>query len=228
MEFRVSAAGSDSERPVRLSAGEAVWQVVGAVLGRNTFLVGPSPRDPAGEALVLVLPGVRIPEPEHAEEPISTQEWRVALWPADEAGNRYVDVGRPQWVSVVSLAYVIGLVELECPQHLSWVADNLERRLLNACIAAMPDAGGFVLPAARRWQADAEAMLDELDIAMSHGAGYDEQQAPGVPQDLLPGGLLAPDHPETHEPRLAPGWLRSFYRARRQRALATQDRGVQH
>lgn len=223
----MSAAGSHDERPARFPTGDEGWQVVGAVLGRHTFAVGPSPRDPSGEALVLVPPGVRIPEPEDAEEPVSTQEWRVALWPADDAGNRYVDVGRPEWVSVVSLAYVIDLVELKCPQHLGWVADNLERRLLNACIAAIPDAGGFVLPVARRWRDDAEAMLDELDIVTSHDAERDEP--PALPEGLLPsGGLHAPGRPEAHEPRFAPGWLRSFYRSHLQQALATQDRGVQH
>jgi hypothetical protein len=225
----MSAVGSQGERPVRLPVGEPVWQIVGAVMGRGTFLVGPSPRDPLGEALVLVLPGVRVPEPRDAEEPVSTQEWRVAIWPADAEGNRHVDIERPQSVSVVSLAYVIGLVELECPEFLGWIADHIERRLLNACIAGMPDARGVVLPVAERWQRDAEAMLDELDIAMSPNPQRDGPRLPGGPEKSLLSEILpAPDHPETHEPRLAPGWLRSFYRERRQEALAVQSRGAQH
>lgn len=196
------------------------WEVLDSVLGRGTFLVGPSPRNPQGEALVLAPPGVRIAAPERADRPVSTGGWRVALWAADELGNRYVDVGRPLWISTVSLAYVIGLIELECPDRLAWVANRLERRLINACIARTPDGTGAVRPLAENWRRDAEATLDELDVALSGRS----QEIPGEPSDIR--ALLAeltedaPMHPEDHEPRLAPGWLRNFYRDLGQDAAA--------
>jgi hypothetical protein len=216
----LTAGESEGARPSRLPTSTSAWELIGAVLGRGTFIVGPSPRDPDGEALVLVPPGVKIPEPADAEEPISSQEWRVALWSADENGDRFVDVERPQSVSVVSLAYVIGLLELKCPEYLEWVADLLERRLLNACIVAMPDADGYVLPAAARWRRDAEAMLDEIDIAMSHAPTLEERRAGGIPAELLKEVVTDSPHPEQYEPRLAPGWLRNLYEERSREAMA--------
>lgn len=224
---RLTTIGSQENWPAHLSAGNTGWQIVGAVLGRGTFLVGPSPRDPKSEALVLVPPGVRIPEPEDAEETVSTEDWRLATWVADEDGNRHVDVGHPQSVSFVSLAFVIGLVELECPHCLSWVADHLERRLLNACNASVPDAGGYVLPAAARWRHDAEAMLVELEIAVTDDPNREGDRFAEIPAELLPGDCMAePLHPERHEPRLASGWLRNFYRERSREALAAHNGSV--
>jgi hypothetical protein len=226
-EFGMSAARSQGGRSTWSPTGDTFWELIGAILGRGTVLVGRSPRDPEAEALLLAPPGVRIPEPEDAEEPVSTQDWRVALWAADDEGNLHVDVGRPRWVSVVSLAYVIALIELECPEFLGWVADHLERRLLNACIASMPDAGGNVLPAGDRWRRDVEAMLDELDIATS-GDPVPERRSFNPPVELPPAIATGePGHPEKHEPRLAPGWLRRFYGARCEEVVAAQNRGVQ-
>jgi len=212
------------ERPEPTESETGSWEIIGAVLGRGTFLVGPSPRHPFGEAFVLAPPGVRITAPATAERPVSTGGWRVALWAADQDGNRHVDVGRPLWISSVSLSYVIAVVELECPEHLSWVADRLEQRLINACIAGTPDVNGVTQPASDDWQQDAEAMLEELDIALSSDPRPESLQPTGA-GNILPELITsAPVHPEAHEPRLAPGRLRAFYGdLKREIAAETSD-----
>lgn len=204
----VKATGKHSES---MGSKAGSWEIIEAVLGRGTFLVGPSPRHPSGEAFVLAPPGVRISAPATAEQPVSTGGWRVALWAADDDGNRHVDVGRPLWISSVSLSYVIAVVELECPEHLSWVADRLEQRLINACIAGIPDVAGVTQPVADRWRQDAEATLEELDIALSSDQRPESLQPTGAGSVLPELITSAPIHPEVREPRLAPGRLRSFY-----------------
>jgi hypothetical protein len=161
--------------------------------------------------------------PTEAEQPVSTEDWRVALWTADDEGNRYVDVGQPMWLSAVSLSYVIGLVELFCPQHLSWVADRLERRLINASIAQTPDARGVVLPIAERWHRDAEAMLEELDVVLSGNPQRDSLRSDELDEWLPDLSSSAPLQAESHEARLAPGWLRAFYRDLNLNATASSN-----
>jgi hypothetical protein len=188
------------------------WEVIGAVMGRGTFLVGESPRNPHGEALVLVPPGVRISAAAGSGEQVSTEGWRVALWPSDEEGNLHVDVGRPSWVTEVSLAYVIGFVELECPAHLSWVADRLERQLLNAQLVQMPDEEGSVFGFAESWKQEAEGALQELDAALTANADPAPESGDGDFEQLMPDlGTAFPRDPGKHEARLAPGWMRQFY-----------------
>ena len=115
---------------------------------------------------------------------MSTGGWRVALWAADHDGNRHVDVGGPLWISSVSLSYVIAVVDLECPGHLSWVADRLEQRLINACIDGMPDANGITQPVADGSQQDVEAMLEELDIALCSDPDLETFQLTGTAEFL--------------------------------------------
>lgn len=197
------------------------WAILGAVLGRGTLLVGPSPRDPDSEALVLVPPGVRVPASPRRDSPVSTEGWRVALWRADRHGQCHIDVGRPDWDSAVSLAYVVGFVEYECPQHLSWVADRLERRLRNTCLAQMPDTDGHVFSFSARWRRDAEAILQEIDIALTPEA-HQLAGAPDVIESWLSSiGAHCPRHPATYEPRLQPGWLRFLYSEMIRDALAS-------
>jgi len=184
--------------------------ILGAVMGHGTLLVGPSPRTPDSEALVLIPPGVRVPAAPGSPAPVSTIGWRVALWAADERGQSHIDVGRPVWDSPVSLAYVIGLVEYECPQHLSWVADRVERRLRNTCLAQLPDSSGRMFSFADSWRKDAEAILHEVDIALT-------PDAPGGALTMTSSGtwpnikLRCPHHPARYEPRLKAGWMRQLY-----------------
>jgi hypothetical protein len=194
------------------------WQKVGAVLGHEDFVVGPSPRDPAGEALVLVPPGVRIPAPEGSEQRVSTEGWRVALWNANSKGERHVDVGKPTYVCLVPLAFVIGLVEAECSDHLTWVADRLALPILNACAVQHADRGGRVFSFADRWRNDAEAMLDELDIALATlppgqgGADGDSEQADDLVIDPeLSRARAWPQQPGKFDERLSVGTLRQMY-----------------
>lgn len=134
----------------------------------------------------------------------------MALWAADRHGRRHIDVGRPIWDSPVSLAYVIGFVESECPQWLSWVADRLERRLRNACLAQMPDVDGHAFSFSSRWRRDAEAILDEIDIALAVSSR--RAQDPCAAEDWLSDlGKHSPLHPATYEPRLQQGRLRCLY-----------------
>lgn len=196
------------------------WVILGAVLGRGTLLVGPSPRDPDSEALVLIPPGVRVPASPRRHEPVSTDGWRVALWAADQNGRCQIDVGRPAWDSPVSLAYVIGFVEYECPQHLPWVADRLERRLRNTCLAQMPDTDGHVFSFSGRWRRDSEAILQEIEIALAPEAPRQAGDASAIEDWLSSMGTHCPKHPATYEPRLTPGWLRNLYSEMIRDALA--------
>ncbi len=75
----------------------------------------------------------------------------------------------------------------------------------------MPDANGITQPVADGWQQDAEAMLEELDIALSSDPDLESFQLTGT-ENILPELITsAPVHPEAHEPRLAPGRLRTIY-----------------
>jgi hypothetical protein len=197
----------DLPGPSRRRSSTGRWTVIEAVLGRGTLLVGPSPRDPIGEVLVLAPPGVRIPASPDRTMPVSTDGWRVALWAADEHGNRHIDVGRPIWDSPVSLAYVIVLVEEQCPQNLSWVADRLERRLRNSCLAQRPGATGHVVAVSQRWHREAEGILQEIDIALKS-----EPDHTWLPTDWpVSISVHGPHHPHIYEPRLKPGSLRALY-----------------
>lgn len=209
----MSAAGAYSRPGSKAPAAHSTagWEVVGAVLGRGTLLVGPSPRDPLLEALVLVPPGVRVPAPEEGRAD-STNLWRIAIWAADDHGNRHVDVGHPVWMSDVSLAYVLSLVELQCPEQLSWIADRIERRLLNARNAQAPDSDGVVLPHAEVWTRNAEAMLDELDIALAEERADDTQFGDAFHPWLPDLRRYRPPNPGKCDPRLAPGRMRKLYR----------------
>jgi hypothetical protein len=116
---------------------------------------------------------------------------------------------------------VIGFVEYECPQNLNWVADRLERRLRNACLAQMPDTDGHVFSFSGRWRRDVEAILQEIEIALEPDARRVTTEADAI-EDWLSGiGLHRPQHPATFEPRLKPGWLRDLYGEMIRDALAS-------
>ena len=203
-----------NSKPIDTSAvsRQENWEIIGAVMGRGTCVAGESPRNPRGEALVLVPPGVRIAAATGSEQQASTQGWRVALWPSDEEGNLHIDVGRPMWVSEVSLAYVIGLIELECPRHLSWVADRIERQLLNAQIAQTPDELGVVFSFAEDWKQNAESLLEELDAALAPSGKADPKPHAMDLERLIPDfDSSSPQDPGKYEPRLSSGWMRRFY-----------------
>lgn len=192
------------------------WQRVGAVLGHEDFLVGPSPRDPVGEALVLCPPGVRIPAEAGSEERVSVSGWRVALWGTNSNGERHIDVGEPTYVRPVALAFVIGLVEAECPANLTWVADRLAMPILNACAVQHPDRGGKQFSFADRWLVDAEATLDELDIALATlppgagGADGEPGHAELIADPELAGARAWPQKPGEFDDRLNVGRLRQI------------------
>lgn len=235
---RTARSTDAPESPVSPS-GSATWEVLDTVLGREQFLVGPSPRDPDAEAMAVLPPGAKIlapvgPAPDELEPQVSFEGWRVALWSADPDGNRYTDVGTPSYVQPVFLTYVIGLVETECPQQLTWVADRLMLPLINACAAMQADRGVRPLGLAAKWQREAELILDELDIALARlptdglGAASESAITVSLPDGLTEGSpeALLPRDPGQWDPRLREGKMREIYEGLQANVGSTVSRGT--
>lgn len=147
------------------------YETINAIFSRGMLLVGASFRDPDGEALVIAPPGVRIPAPADSGAIMSTTDWRIALWRADANQPIHVDVGRPWYLTPVSIGFVIAVVEFACPEKLRWVADSIEQRLQNAVAVQRPDRDKKVFSFAARWRHEAEATLAELDVVLGSAPG---------------------------------------------------------
>lgn len=198
---------------------QATWHVLDTALGQEQFLVGPSPRDPDGEALAVFPPGAKVLGPAGSDPRVSTEGWRVALWSADAEGNRHTDVGEPIYVEPVPLTHVIGLVEAECPTQLTWVADRLMLPIVNACAVLHADRTGRRVSFAAKWLRDAELILHELDIALAPlpadglGAAAECTHTRSIPDGLPECSAEAwlPRHPGNWDPRLREGKMRAIY-----------------
>ena len=198
---------------------EATWQVLDTAIGQEQYLVGPSPRDPDGEALAVFPPGAKLVGPAGSEPRVSADGWRVALWSADADGNRHTDVGEPIYVQPVPLTHVIGLVEAECPDLLTWVADRLMLPIVNACAVLHADRTGRRVSFAAKWQRDAELILHELDIALAPlpagglGAAAESTHTSEFPDGLPDGSADAwlPRNPGRWDERLREGKMRAIY-----------------
>ncbi|MET0604296.1 MAG: hypothetical protein ABW167_20085 [Baekduia sp.] len=133
--------------------GPKSWDVIGAVHGRGTLLMGPwTTADAPVGAWVFAPPGVRLatPESEYADDPpISIFGWRQALWMPDSCGNVVIDHGRPEWFDESTFGDVLRHVLEHCPQHLGWLERTTYDYVATLHLQTRRGANGRPAPSAK-------------------------------------------------------------------------------
>ena len=149
------------------------WRIVSAVHGRGTLLLGPLLASGQSYAWVFAPPGVRLATPatdDPMDPPISISGWREALWAPDANGLVAIDHGRPVSLDTCRPRQVFEHVCDHCPEHLTWVRDQLDSRLRTLHLQTRHSASGRLAPshavAARALEihvAESEEALEDLD-----------------------------------------------------------------
>lgn len=156
------------------------WEIKTAVNGRGTLLVGPlAAPDSVSGAWVFAPPGVRLATPlpvidDLAAPPLSVFGWREAYWTIDGEGNALVDHGRPAALDACRLSDVLDHVYARCPEHLGWVAGQLESHVRGLHLQTRRDAAGRRAPSAALAARTLATFVDDSEQALH---AFDERSA---------------------------------------------------
>jgi hypothetical protein len=136
------------------------------------------------------------------EPPLSVFGWREAFWTADAEGNAVIDHGRPASLDTCRVGQVLETVCRECPEHLPWVAEQLERYVRVLHLQTRHDAAGRRAPSAalaartlRYFVSESEEALAAMDsFVVDRGREGDRLPRQGSLRDLT--ALLDAQGPE--------------------------------
>jgi hypothetical protein len=157
------------------------WTVASSVYGRGTMLMGPMDKE-GTLAVTVAPPGVPLPTPADFQAPLASAGWRVAWLMAVGDGNVIVDEQEPFDLDAMSFEDVVGLILDHCPQHLGWLAEQVDARARNTAFTMQPDHRGYVPPGAAHREAALIGMLADVEAALStHSARL--QTIPMCPLD---------------------------------------------
>ncbi len=117
-----------SEFNHRESFAPTTWRRISAINGRGNMLLGPDEYGAGPGAMVVAPPGVLLRAPV-GQEPLTRNGWRQARWGPDREGHVLVDQARPRALAEVDLAQVVEDVAEWSPEHLTWVAEVVERNI---------------------------------------------------------------------------------------------------
>jgi hypothetical protein len=155
------------------------WCVIPAITGRGQLLLGPDPYTGADAAMVFAPPGVLLRGA--GEHPGLTKDgWRQARWSKDRYGHVLIDQACPIALSKLTLREVVEDVTRFTPEHLSWVAEIVERHLVFQIGRMVPDYTGRRHPCAEQaaqalfeLRAEADRAFCDVDReAVDHSTWY--------------------------------------------------------
>jgi hypothetical protein len=140
------------------------WCVIPAITGRGQLLLGPDPYTGADAAMVFAPPSVLLRGT--GEHPGLTRDgWRQARWSKDRYGHVLIDQACPIALSKLTLREVVEDVTRFTPEHLSWVAEIVERHLVFQIGRMVPDYTGRRHPCAEQATRALFALRAEADQA---------------------------------------------------------------